>query len=36
MENHYASNEKIRAKVLKEYNIDTTTQPDHDLDQIVF
>ncbi|HSI69929.1 MAG TPA: HAMP domain-containing sensor histidine kinase [Gillisia sp.] len=36
MENHYASNEKIRATVLKDYNIDTTSLPDYDLDQIVF
>jgi hypothetical protein len=36
MENHYASNEKIRATVLKDYNIDTTSEPDYDLDQIVF
>lgn len=36
MENHYASNEKIRATVLKDYNIDTTSKPDENLDQIAF
>jgi signal transduction histidine kinase len=36
MENHYASNENIRATVLKDYNIDTTSTPDDNLDQIAF
>ncbi|MCM4160338.1 HAMP domain-containing histidine kinase [Antarcticibacterium flavum] len=37
MEKNYASNEKIRATIIKDYNIDTTSsQPDQGLDQIVF